>query len=47
VKLALVAVVLIEVKSIDENFRETFGFSFVDKALKGFKKLNRKEAEKD
>ena len=42
VKLALVGVMIIEVKSIDENFRDTFGFSFVDKILEGFKKLNRK-----
>jgi hypothetical protein len=42
VKLVLVAVLIIEVKSIDENFRDTFGFSFVDKILQAFKKLNRK-----
>tara|TARA_R110001606_G_scaffold56821_2_gene137672 strand:+ start:7378 stop:7776 length:399 start_codon:yes stop_codon:yes gene_type:complete len=47
VKLSLVAIMTIEVKSIDENFRKTFGFSFVDKLLKGFKKLNRKDSEKD
>jgi len=43
VKLVLVAVMIIEVKSIDENFRDTFGFSFVDKVLNAFKKLNRKQ----
>ena len=42
VKLCLVAVMLIEVKSIDENFQKTFGFSFVDKMLTAFKKINRK-----
>ena len=42
VKLCLVAVMIIEVKSIDENFHKTFGFSFVDKMLTAFKKLNRK-----
>lgn len=42
VKLVLVAVMIIEIKSIDENFRDTFGFSFVDKVLNAFKKLNRK-----
>ena len=47
VKLSLVAIMIIEVKSIDENFRNTFGFSFVDKLLKGFKRLNRKDNEKN
>jgi hypothetical protein len=42
VKLCLVAVMIIEVKSIDENFKKTFGFSFVDKMLTAFKKFNRK-----
>lgn len=42
VKLVLVAVMLIEVKSIDENFREIYGYSFVDKVLKAFKKIGRK-----
>ena len=43
VKLVLVAVMIIEVKSIDENFRDTFGFSFVDKILKAMKLINRKD----
>ena len=43
VKLALVAVIIIEVKSIDENFRDTFGFSFIDKLLEAAKLLKRKE----
>ena len=42
VKLCLVAVMIIECKSIDENFNKTFGFSFVDKMLTAFKKFNRK-----
>lgn len=43
VKLCLVVVLIIEVKSIDENFRDTFGFSFVDKMLNAFKYFNRKD----
>ena len=39
VKLALVGIGWIEIKSIDENFKEMFGFSFINKALEGFKKL--------
>lgn len=43
-KLVLVAVMIIEVKSIDENFRDTFGFSFIDKILQALKIMkNRKE----
>lgn len=42
VKLVLVAVMIIEVKSIDENFKSVYGFSFVDKVLKVFKKFGRK-----
>ena len=42
VKLVLVAVMLIEVKSIDENFKAIYGYSFVDKVLKAFKKISRK-----
>ena len=37
VKLALFGVAFIEVKSIDENFRGLFGFSFIDKILSAFK----------
>ena len=43
VKLALVAIILIEAKSIDENFRDTFGFSFIDKLLEAAKIIKRKE----
>ena len=42
VKMALVSVMIIEIKSIDENFRSTFKFSFIDTLLTSFKKLNRK-----
>lgn len=39
VKLALFGVAFIEIKSIDENFREIFGFSFIDKVLQAFKSI--------
>jgi phage-related holin len=39
VKLALVGISWIEVKSIDENFNEIFGFSFLDKCLEAGKKI--------
>ncbi len=42
VKLVFIAVVIIEVKSIDENFRDTFGFSFVDKIVESLKFIKRK-----
>ena len=42
VKLCLIAVFIIEIKSIDENFYKTFKFSFVDKMLTALKKFNRK-----
>ena len=42
VKLCLIAVFIIEIKSIDENFYKTFKFSFVDKMLTAIKKFNRK-----
>ena len=42
VKLCLIAVFIIEIKSIDENFYKTFKFSFVDKMLTAVKKFNRK-----
>jgi len=42
VKLALISVMIIEAKSIDENFKKTFGYSFIDKMLTSFKNLNRK-----
>lgn len=39
-KLALVGVAFIEVKSIDENFKEIFGFSFINKVLEAVKSIN-------
>lgn len=45
VKLALMGVAWIEVKSIDENFEVIFGFSFINKvleAVKGLSKFKRK-----
>ena len=37
VKLCLFGVAFIEIKSIDENFRGIFGFSFIDKILSALK----------
>jgi len=37
VKLAIMGISWIEVKSIDENFRDIFGFSFIDKILDSVK----------
>lgn len=45
VKLALIGIGWIELKSIDENFQELFGYSFLDKifeALKNFKKIEKR-----
>lgn len=47
VKLCLIGISLIEVKSIDENFREIFGFSFIDKIIKGVRSLNNIQRYKD
>lgn len=47
VKLALVGIGWIEIKSIDENFRELFGFSFIDKVLEGVKSINQIKRHKD
>lgn len=43
VKLALVGISWIEIKSIDENFKILFGFSFLDKCLEAGKKLSKFE----
>ena len=43
VKLALVGISWIEIKSIDENFKVLFGFSFLDKCLEAGKKLTKFE----
>jgi len=40
VKFALIGIGWIEVKSIDENFRGLFGFSFIDKTLHAIKQVN-------
>jgi phage-related holin len=37
VKLAIMGISWIEVKSIDENFRDIYGFSFIDKILDSVK----------
>lgn len=42
VKLVLLAVLIIEVKSIDENGKKLFGFSFLDKVLEAMKMIKRK-----
>ena len=44
VKLALIGIGAIEIKSIDENFEKLYGYSFVNKilsALKALSKINR------
>jgi len=40
VKFALIGIGWIEIKSIDENFRGLFGFSFIDKTLHAIKQVN-------
>ena len=47
VKFALIGIGWIEVKSIDENFRGLFGFSFIDKTLQGIKQINQIKRHKD
>lgn len=39
-KLSLIGISFIEIKSIDENFNELFGFSFLNKVLEGVKSIN-------
>lgn len=41
VKLALGGICLIEIKSIDENFNELFGFSFLDKVFEMIRNLGK------
>lgn len=41
VKLSLIGISFIEIKSIDENFNDIFGFSFIDKVILGFKSLTK------
>ena len=47
VKFALIGIGWIEVKSIDENFRGLFGFSFIDKTLHAVKQVNQIKRHKD
>jgi len=47
VKLAIIGISWIEVKSIDENFRDMFGFSFIDNVLEGMRSFNDIKKRKD
>jgi phage-related holin len=47
VKFALIGIGWIEVKSIDENFRGLFGFSFIDKTFTAIKQVNQIKRHKD
>jgi hypothetical protein len=47
VKFALIGIGWIEVKSIDENFRGLFGFSFIDKTLTAIKQVNQIKRHRD
>ena len=47
VKFALIGIGWIEVKSIDENFKGLFGFSFIDKTLTAIKQVNQIKRHKD
>jgi len=47
VKLAIIRISWIEVKSIDENFRDMFGFSFIDNVLEGMRSFNDIKKRKD
>ena len=49
VKLVLFGIGFIEIKSIDENWRGIFGYSFIDKVLQAFKfvkNIKREESNK-
>ncbi len=46
-KLSLIGISFIEIKSIDENFRALFGFSFIDKTIKGIRDINQIKRHKD
>jgi phage-related holin len=41
VKLALIGIGWIEIKSIDENFSAIFGFSFLDRTIEAVKSVNK------
>ncbi len=47
VKFALIGIGWIEIKSIDENFRGLFGFSFIDKTLHAIKQVNQIKRHKE
>ena len=47
VKLSLIGISFIEIKSIDENFKELFGFSFIDKTIQGIRDINQIKRHKD
>ncbi len=47
VKLSLIGISFIEIKSIDENFRALFGFSFIDKTIKAIRDVNNIKRHKD
>jgi phage-related holin len=47
VKFALIGISFIEIKSIDENFRGLFGFSFLDKTFNAIKQINQIKRHKD
>lgn len=47
VKFALIGISFIEIKSIDENFRGLFGFSFLDKTFQAIKQVNQIKRHKE
>lgn len=47
VKFALIGISFIEIKSIDENFRGIFGFSFLDKTFQAIKQINQIKRHKE
>lgn len=47
VKLSLIGISFIEIKSIDENFRALFGFSFIDKTIKAIRDVNNIKRHKE
>lgn len=47
VKLVLIGIGWIEVKSIDENFNEIYGFSFIEKVIEGVKSINKIKRHKE
>ena len=47
VKLVLIGIAWIEIKSIDENFLAIFGFSFVDKIFEAIKTINQIKRHKN